>query len=151
MKKFSSILDWAGNSKYNAFYLIINVLVFSDVFLMRNLEKWREKNGERLEKWLEVMHEIDALNSIANLSFENQDWDYPVILKENEIPVLNSFIKLIEKIEFLIIEQVGGFETLILTLYNENSIFESKLSQEFNKVLDNLIFIKNNLIFNTTN
>lgn len=71
-----------------------------------------------------------------------------VILKENEIPFLNSFIKLIEKIEFLIIEQVGGFETLILTLYNENSIFESKLSQEFNKVLDNLIFIKNNLIFN---
>jgi hypothetical protein len=85
MKKFSSILDWAGNSKYNAYYLIINVLLFSDVFLMRNLEKWRDKNGERLEKWLEVMHEIDALNSIANLSFENQDWAYPVILEENEI------------------------------------------------------------------
>jgi DNA mismatch repair ATPase MutS len=85
MKKFSSILDWAGNSKYNAYYLIINVLLFSDVFLMRNLEKWRDRNGERLEKWLEVMHEIDALNSIANLSFENQDWAYPVILEENEI------------------------------------------------------------------
>lgn len=89
MKKFSSILDWAGNSKYNAYYLIINILLFSDVFLMRNLEKWREKNGENLEKWLEVMHEIDALSSIANLSFENQDWDYPVILKENEIEGFN--------------------------------------------------------------
>lgn len=89
MKKFSSILDWAGNSKYNAYYLILNVLLFSDVFLMRNLEKWREKNGERLEKWLEVMHEIDALSSIANLSFENQDWSYPVILKENEIEGFN--------------------------------------------------------------
>lgn len=89
MKKFSDILDWAGNSKYNAYYLILNVLIFLDVFLMRNLEKWREKNGERLEKWLEVMHEIDALSSIANLSFENQDWDYPTILKENQIDGFN--------------------------------------------------------------
>lgn len=85
MKKFSNILDWAGNSKYNAYYLILNVVIFSDVFLMRNLEKWRERNGERLEKWLEVMHEIDALSSIANLSFENENWAYPVILKENEV------------------------------------------------------------------
>lgn len=89
MKKFSSILDWAGNSKYNAYYLIINILLFSDVFLMRSLEKWRKKNGKRLQKWLEVMHEIDALNSIANLSFENPEWAYPVILKENEIEGFN--------------------------------------------------------------
>ncbi|WP_160687253.1 MutS family DNA mismatch repair protein [Clostridium sp. C2-6-12] len=89
MKKFSKILDWAGNSKYNAYYLILNVLLFSDVFLMKNLEKWREKNGDKLEKWLEVMHEIDALNSIANLSFENPNWAYPVILKENEIEGFN--------------------------------------------------------------
>lgn len=85
MKKFSNILDWAGNSKYNAYYLMLNIIVFSDIFLMRNLEKWRERNGEKLEKWLEVMHEIDALSSIANLSFENETWTYPVILNENQI------------------------------------------------------------------
>jgi len=85
MKKFSNILDWAGNSKYNAYYLMLNVVVFSDVFLMRNLEKWRKRNGEKLENWLEVMHEVDALSSIANLSFENETWTYPVILNENQI------------------------------------------------------------------
>jgi len=89
MKKFSNILDWAGNSKYNAYYLILNVVIFSDVFLMKNLEKWRERNGEKLENWLEVMHEIDALSSIANLSFENETWAYPVILNENEIEGIN--------------------------------------------------------------
>lgn len=89
MKKFSDILEWVGNSKYNAYYLILNVVIFSDVFLMRNLEKWREKNGEKLEKWLEVMHEIDALSSIANLSFENENWAYPIILKENEVEGCN--------------------------------------------------------------
>ena len=85
MGRFSKILDWAGNSKYNAYYLLLNVLLFSDVFLMRSLEKWREKNGEKLEEWLKVMHEIDALSSISNLSFENNNWTYPVILNENEI------------------------------------------------------------------
>ena len=89
MKKFSNILDWAGNSTYNAYYLILNIVLFSDVFLMRSLEKWRERNGDKLEGWLEVMHEIDALSSISNLSFENENWTYPVILNENEIEGIN--------------------------------------------------------------
>ena len=89
MKKFANILDWAGNSKYNAYYLLLNIFLFSDVFLMRSLEKWRERNGDKLEGWLEVMHEIDALNSISNISFENENWTYPVILNENEIEGIN--------------------------------------------------------------
>ncbi|MFT8349539.1 MutS-related protein [Clostridium saccharoperbutylacetonicum] len=80
MKKFSRIVDWAGNSSYNAYYLLFNVIIFLDVFLMSNLEKWREKNGDKLDIWLDVMHEIDALSSISNLSFENDKWIYPVIL-----------------------------------------------------------------------
>jgi len=89
MKKLSNILDWAGNSVYNAYYLLLNVFLFSDVFLMRSLETWRERNGEKLDEWLSVMHEIDALNSISNLSFENENWTYPVILNENEIEGIN--------------------------------------------------------------
>lgn len=89
MKKFSAILDWAGNSSYNAYYLILNILLFSDVFLMRSLEKWRERNGGKLEEWLKVMHQVDALSSICNLSFENEDWTYPVILIDNEIEGTN--------------------------------------------------------------
>lgn len=89
MKKFSNILDLAGNSAYNAFYLILNVVIFLDVFLIRRLEKWREKNGEKLEDWLNVMHEIDALSSISNLSFENDEWTYPTILDNNEIEGIN--------------------------------------------------------------
>ena len=85
MKKFSNILDWAGNSAYNAYYLILNIFLFSDVFLMRSLEKWRERNGEKLEEWLKAMYEIDALSSISNISFENEKWTYPLILNENEI------------------------------------------------------------------
>lgn len=89
IKKFWEILDWAGNSSYNAYYLIFNVFIFLDVFLMRSLEKWRERNGDKLEGWLKVMHEIDALSSICNLSFENENWTYPTILDSNEIEGIN--------------------------------------------------------------
>lgn len=89
MKKFSKILDWTGNSTYNAYYLVLNVIAFSDIFLIRSLEKWREKNGKNLESWLSIMHEMDALNSISNLSFENEKWSYPEILSNSEIEGIN--------------------------------------------------------------
>lgn len=89
MKKFSDLLDWSGNSTYNAFYLILNLVAFFDVFLLRRLEQWREKNGKYFETWLEVMHEIDALSSISNLAFENETWTYPNILDNNDIYGIN--------------------------------------------------------------
>lgn len=97
MKRLSSILDWMGNSAYNAYYLLLNVFLFSDVFLIKKLEKWRDKNGEKLEEWLEVMHEIDSLCSVANLSFDNEEWIYPTIINENELSVVSVGHPLIGK------------------------------------------------------
>lgn len=97
MKRLSAILDWMGNSAYNAYYLLLNVFLFSDVFLIKNLEKWREKNGDKLEEWLEVMHEIDSLCSVANLSFDNEEWIYPTIINENELNVVSVGHPLIGK------------------------------------------------------
>ncbi|MGL4873236.1 MAG: MutS-related protein [Clostridium sp.] len=82
MKKLVSILDWVGDSKGNAYYLIINLFIFSDVFLIANLESFREKNGEYLNQWLEAMSEFDALGSVANLAFDFEEWTYPEIVEE---------------------------------------------------------------------
>ncbi|MGL5415233.1 MAG: MutS-related protein [Clostridium sp.] len=82
MKKLASILDWVGDSHGNAYYLIINLFIFSDVFLVSNLEKFREKNGEYLSEWLEAMNEFDALGSVSNLAFDFEEWTYPEIVEE---------------------------------------------------------------------
>ncbi|MGL4850012.1 MAG: MutS-related protein [Clostridium sp.] len=82
MKKLASILDWVGDSHGNAYYLIINLFIFSDVFLVSNLESFREKNGEYLNEWLEAMSEFDALGSVANLAFDFEAWTYPEIVDE---------------------------------------------------------------------
>lgn len=85
MKKLSNLLDWVGDSSSNAYYLILNILIFSDVFIMENLEDWKKKNSKELENWLDVMSEIDSLVSISNLYFDFEDWNFPLISQKKEI------------------------------------------------------------------
>ena len=79
MKKLKNIISWMGDSVSNAYYLIINVLFLSDIFILNNLEEWKEKNGKYLEEWLNIMGEVEALVSLSNLAFENPNWSYPAI------------------------------------------------------------------------
>ena len=81
IKSLSNIIEWVGNSKNNAYYLILNIIFFCDVFLMFRLYKWRKDNSPYVEEWVSVVNEIDALNSIANIAFENETWAYPSVLE----------------------------------------------------------------------
>lgn len=86
MKKLSNLLDWIGDSAGNAYFFILNVLLFADVFILFNLNKWRKVNGSKIEKWLEVMGEFDALASISNLSFDHsEDWCFAEITEEHSV------------------------------------------------------------------
>ncbi|MBM6839829.1 DNA mismatch repair protein MutS, partial [Clostridium saudiense] len=73
------------DSVSNAYYLIINVLFLSDIFILNNLEEWKDKNGKQLENWLNIMGEVEALVSLSNLAFENPEWTYPTISAEKVI------------------------------------------------------------------
>lgn len=85
MKKLKNIINWMGDSVSNAYYLVINVLFLSDIFILNNLEEWKEKNGGYLEGWLNIMGEVEALVSLSNLAFENPNWTYPKISADKVI------------------------------------------------------------------
>lgn len=85
MKKLSNLLDWIGDSSGNAYYLIINIFIFSDVFIVENLEQWREQNSKELEVWIDVVSEIDALMSISNIYFDFEKFNFPKISNEKEV------------------------------------------------------------------
>ena len=89
MQKLASLLDWVGDSTGNAYFFILDILFFADVFILYNLNKWKRVNGSKVETWLEVMGEFDALASIANLSFDHEEWCYPVISDEAEVDGIN--------------------------------------------------------------
>ena len=83
MNKLNKLIDWIGDSKANAYYLIINVLFLTDLFILKNLENWKKENGKYLEEWLNIMGEFEALASISNLQFDFENWSYPEITDEN--------------------------------------------------------------------
>lgn len=89
MNKLKNIISWIGDSKSNAYYFVINVFMLSDIFILYNLFKWREINGDKLEKWLNVMGQFEALISLSNLAFEHQDWTYPEITANKVINTVN--------------------------------------------------------------
>lgn len=85
MKKLSSLMDWIGDSTSNAYYFVINVIAFADVFIIYNLNSWRERNGDKVEKWINIMGEFDALSSISNISFDHDDWTLGEISDDKEV------------------------------------------------------------------
>lgn len=79
MKTLKKLVDWLGDSSSNAYYLLLNVTILSDTFILRNLEEWRSVNGDKLEQWLDIMGEFESLSSISNLAFDFDEWSYPII------------------------------------------------------------------------
>lgn len=89
MKSLKKLVDWLSDSSSNAYYLLLNVTVLSDTFILRNLEEWRRLNGHKLEAWLNVMGEFEALSSISNLSFDFDEWSYPTISNLDVVEGIN--------------------------------------------------------------
>lgn len=89
MKKLSGIFSWISDNKYNAYYFIINILLFSDVFLELSIKKWRKNNGKYLRQWVNTMYKIDEMCSLSNLDFEHEGWCYPSIKENSFIEGIN--------------------------------------------------------------
>ena len=85
INKLKNIVNWIGDSNANAYYLLLNVFMLSDIFVLYNLEKWRRKNGFKIRLWIETIAEFEALISISNIAFDNPKWSYPKFTEERKI------------------------------------------------------------------
>ncbi|PIF29645.1 MutS-like protein [Flavobacterium sp. 9] len=68
----------------------VTAIVFNGTFLfnlhvLKALLKWKENYSTELEKWIEIIGEFEALNSYANLAYNNQDFVFPEINSEYKI------------------------------------------------------------------
>ncbi|MBE6089097.1 MAG: DNA repair protein [Clostridium beijerinckii] len=84
VKKLSNIYDKISN-RNNAFFIIFNILLLWDYQCMIKFEKWRAKSGKELKKWLDVVGEFEALNSISSIIYDNPEWAMPSISDNNYI------------------------------------------------------------------
>ena len=83
----------------------VTATVFNGAFLfnlhvLKALLKWKENYSEEFEKWIGIIGEFEALNSLANLAYNNPDFVFPEINSEYKIgfsdlghPLLNPLTR----------------------------------------------------------
>lgn len=76
--KLSKIVERISNRE-NAMFIFFNILFLWDYHCMIALEEWKNKSGDLLKNWLEVLGDFEELASLANIPFENPDWAWPEI------------------------------------------------------------------------
>ncbi|WP_425803825.1 DNA mismatch repair protein [Desulfitobacterium sp. Sab5] len=84
IQKLSQISERISNRE-NAIFMIVNILTLWDYQCMIALEEWKKESGKRLRQWLEVLAEVEALSSLANIRFENPEWIMPTIDDQNRL------------------------------------------------------------------
>jgi len=83
----------------------VTATVFNGTFLfnlhvLKALLKWKKNYSEEFEKWVNIIGEFEALNSLANLAYNNPDFVFPEINSEYKIgfsdlghPLLNPLTR----------------------------------------------------------
>lgn len=83
IKKLSLILS-ALDTRLNVFAgILLNAILLWDIQQVWRAEKWKSENAKKLQQWFEAIAEIDALCSISNLSFNNPNWIFPTLNKDD--------------------------------------------------------------------
>jgi DNA mismatch repair ATPase MutS len=67
------------NVRYNAFAVLFNLMGLWDLYWVKQLEHWKEKNKANLADWFAALQEFEALISLATLHYNNPDWVFPTI------------------------------------------------------------------------
>jgi len=78
IKELKEILN-RFDLRLNVFvFLFLNSFILWDVRLMRALNSWRENHKQLLPDCFTVIAEMEVLNSLAVLHFNQPDWTFPV-------------------------------------------------------------------------
>ncbi|HUW64647.1 MAG TPA: DNA mismatch repair protein MutS, partial [Spirochaetia bacterium] len=80
IKTLSRIMDRFSLRHSPLLHIVVNVLTFWDLATLVKLEKWRNRSGILLRKWLDVIGNFEALSSFAGLAYDNPGWVYPEIV-----------------------------------------------------------------------
>src|SRR6185369_14048026 len=60
-------------------HVFLQLLLLWDFHMVWRLERWQRDAGPRVRDWLAALGEIEALNALAGLSFDNPGWAFPTV------------------------------------------------------------------------
>lgn len=83
IKKLVRLCDVVSDRR-NSMYIIINTLLLLDYQYMFALEKWKEKCGGSLQKWINTIGQFEELSSLSIINYDHPQWYIPRIV-ENDL------------------------------------------------------------------
>ena len=69
--------------------ILLNGLFLFHVHILFALEKWKQQNSEHIMPWLQLLGDVEALNSFANLSFNNKTFCQPLVSETETLVTVN--------------------------------------------------------------
>ncbi|NQZ76326.1 MAG: DNA mismatch repair protein [Ekhidna sp.] len=64
---------------------ILNGILLYHVHILRGIKNWRQNHARHVKQWLDVIGEMEKLNSLANFHYNNPSFTYPNINTEKRI------------------------------------------------------------------
>jgi len=129
--KFSKTLDALDQRNNMLMAVLGNAFLLWDLQQAFKIEHWIENYSEKVENWFEVISFFDAQNSLANLVFNNPNFIFPKIHRDQKVisarklghPLLDSSIRInnnfsIDSEQFFIITgaNMAGKSTFLRTV-----------------------------------
>ncbi len=99
-------------SRMDSICNLITTIGFNGTFLfhlhnLRALMQWKKNHADHLKQWLEVIGTFEMLNSLANFSYNNPQFAFPILNANYEIsfsnlshPLLNKNIRIGNEVSF---------------------------------------------------
>lgn len=79
--KLSKLWELIAN-RYNFLHVVINAATLWDFHCLVSLEKWKIYSGRNVEKWFDIIGEVEALSSMSILKHDNPEYIMPQISED---------------------------------------------------------------------
>jgi len=91
-----------------AFLFIFNGMSLYHVHTIRQLQEWKATHASKISDWMEVLGEVEAINSLSNFAFNNTEYTYPRLNTKEQIsftdlghPMLADDVRICNDVEFI--------------------------------------------------
>lgn len=96
-QKLSGLFSRIDNIQNLIGGIVLNGLFLYHIHTLKKIVAWKKENAEKVSSWLQVLGEYEALNSMANFSFNNPEFIFPTLNPHFEISFDNLGHPLIDE------------------------------------------------------
>lgn len=107
LKKLSQLFNQLSSIENPVGAVLFNGALMYHFGVYQKLLAWKQKNGNKIQQYLQIIGEFDALNSLANFSFNNQNFVFPQLNESTKIefnncghPLIHSSKRIYNDVKF---------------------------------------------------